>query len=599
VHAQIKLALSFGFNGRFLPDHLTPVFVTVTNQGLAVSGQLEFHQNIENPLQGSYKQSLQYTVDLEAEATKRFEFQIFVHGYIYPVIVRFRSGELTLAEVPLDLREMFVDEKFSLGLSDPSMAKRLPGGQAIEPIALQALPTHWVGFDSVHRIYLARIDTNLLTKPQQDAIRHWVLWGGELIVLGGENWRVQRSPWLADLIPLRIEAIQTKQWNESEITVAIGQPKDETYEIIEQKDDVILSAKRPYGLGSVLFYSVDPLKTNLVNLPIKPEQKLAALQLWDQLNTETGKNLLNAVSLQYPNRGLLALLLGALVLGFALSSMALLRRSLSQRVYASIIVVLFLGGSALVGAYVQQPIYTNTLQSVELSVERLFAQTDHSVQQTWYSLFTERGSSFELELPQVNSFVRQANSHPNDLAMRLSDEAIKAEFYVLAQQQAHFMTEEVRPARVAFTIDTAVRPMKVSVYNNQTTALGPGIIRLRGQSYQIGGVAAGESKTFFLTTKLEEKELADASETDSNLSAMKKKLYQDVLKAPQEITVRHVFIPGRGWRPVRATLPGVSEPATQAIWFAWGQSELFSTLPGENRLRLKLYIIGEGGHVAE
>jgi len=598
ARAQLKLDVSFGFNGRFLPDHLVPVFVKLTNQGLAVSGQLEFSQNVENPLQGSFKQDLKYKIDLEAEAVKRFEFQIFVHGYIYPLVIRFRSGEITLAETKIDLREMFADGKLAISISDPSMGKRLPNGQAIEPLAIEALPTHWVAFDGVQRIYLGRLDTNLLSKPQQEAIREWVLWGGELIVLGGENWRVQRSSWLADLIPLAIEEIRLAKLGEIETSFAVGKPKDETFEIREQKDDTILISRRPYGMGSVVFYSIDPLKAPIVPLPEKSETLAKAWQLWETLAPEVGKQLLDKIHLQYPNRGLLTLVLGGLILGFAFFSTLLLKHGISQRAYGVIIFFIFLGASSFLVVYVNQPIYTSTVQSMELSVERRFAHSDRSVQQTWYSLFTERGSLFQLELPAA--FLRQANKqHPNDLSLQLTDESLKAQFYVLAQQQEHFVTEEIKPARVTFAVDRAVRPMKVSVYNGEETALGPGIIRMKGENYQIGGVAAGERKTFLLTTKLEGKEITDASESDANLFEMKKALYSEVLKSAQDVTLRWAFVPGRGWKPVRATIPGISEPLTEATWFTWGKSALFSSFPGENRLKLKLFIVGEARYVAE
>jgi hypothetical protein len=576
AQAQVKADVSLGFNGRFLPDHLAPVRLTLSNEGLAVRGQLELIQKVENPLQGSFTQELRYAVELESETSKSFEFHIFIHGYIYPLVIRFRSGERIYAEMSIDLREMFVTEKLAIGIGDPPLAKQLPDGQSIESMSIQELPARWVGYDAVQRIYLGRLDTNLLTKPQQDAIRDWVLWGGELVILGGENWRIQRSAWLEQLMPLTVKAIEERSVGEARAIAVIGAPKDESFRIRQEQDGTILALERPYGLGSVIFYNVDPLKTSGV---VWPDQlrRSGDWQLSENLTKTLGKNALKRVMLQYPDRGFITLMLAGLILLFSLFSLALMRGTAGGS-FLTAIVFLFMGASAFLVLFVNQPVYSSTMHGLELSVERIFSDVDFALEQTWYSLFTERGDHFQMEVD--SDFLRQvpneALQHANDLTLEHRGESLKAQFYILAQRQQHFVFERVKPAKLKFAVDRRVRPYEASVYNGERLALGPGIIVIDGQSYPMGEIAAGESKTFSLVTVLEKGVTGMIqSEHNQNLAKVKESLFETAKSST------------------------LSEPISRATWLTWGPSAMVSPLSGEDRLALKLFIVSEETHVAK
>ncbi|MBI3461140.1 hypothetical protein HY009_09450 [Candidatus Acetothermia bacterium] len=579
ARADVTLSVAFGFNGHFLPERLTPVRITLANNGPPISGQLELRQTVKTPLQaGEFTQKTIYRLELESDTKKTFEFYIHIHGYIYPLEIRLQSGKETLAEKSVDVRETFATEKLLLGVSDPPLPRQLPDGQALEPVRYETLPTQWIGYDAVSRIYLGSLDTNLLSKPQREALRDWLIWGGELVILGGPNWQVQRSDWLEELLPLTSTHLELRKVGDRETSFIAGKLKGEKprYKMLQQLDDgTMVVSQRTYGLGKVVFYGVDPLRVPGVALPEKPQAPKNA-KSDNSLTISSGRNLLTEVQIEHPSREVITLALAMTILCFSLLSLAMMRAS-SGRVYLASIIVVLLGASGGLWGYVNQPIYSNTLEGLELSVERSFADEGRSTVQTWYSLHTQRTTSLELEVP--GSFLRQvppegAYQHPSDLTMEQTDENLKISLNLLSQKQEHFVLEQVKPTDLRLTVARSVRPLQVSVYNGEHASLGPSLVVVDGQGYQIDAIAAGEVKQFTLTPG---RELL--SQWNS---------WDDGTGGP----------PGK---IKRALLTRVRPLETGEFWLAWGESAQFSRRPDENRIALKLFVIGEseGTHVAK
>jgi hypothetical protein len=602
TQAQVTMSVSLGFNGRFMPDHLAPLRLTLTNAGLPIAGKLEITQRVENPAQGAFTQQVFYSLSLESETTKAFALNLFVHGYVYPIVIRLRSGERVLAETTIDLREMFVTEKIALGLGDPPLPRELPEGQPLEPVTLPDLPRHWIGYDAVGRIYLGRLDTNLLTKPQQTAIRDWVLWGGELVIFGGENWRVQRSAWLEELLPLVVMGMERRTVGTESATIALGKLKkpSDRYRVFQEQEGLILVSERAYGLGKVVFYSVDPLRISGIVLPAK----LAGPRDWqlgEGFPKTTGKDQLGHVFLQYPSKGVVTLILSGLLLNFALFSMAMMRGSISQRFSLWAIVLVTAGGSVGLWMYVNQSVYASTMQGLELTIERSFGDLGLAADQTWYSLFSERGTP--LEIAVETELLRQVPAggtfqQPIDLTIEQTDESLTAHFFLLGQKQQHFVFERVQPAQLQFSIDRSVRPFQVRVYNGGSAALGPSLILTEGRRFQIGEVAPGERRTFALTRAPAEAWMGvDTPGRLLGKTKIQNELFQHLIGGNE---ARTQYIWNRQQRTYQAMrLAQAEERTAETLWLAWSESEWVSPLRGETRITLRFFIVSEGNHVAE
>src|SRR5690606_38567790 len=119
------------------------------------------------------------------------------------------GAELYAEQIPL----IPVDpERFLIGVisSDPvlltslsSLQLRGSTGAVVQHMPADALPEHAALLRGLNALFLHDVDTGQLTAAQREALRLWVLLGGQLVVGGGLPGE-QAAAGLADLLPVQL-----------------------------------------------------------------------------------------------------------------------------------------------------------------------------------------------------------------------------------------------------------------------------------------------------------------------------------------------------------------------------------------------------------
>jgi hypothetical protein len=202
----IEIAATVGFTDLFRPGHWTPLIVTVTNRGSDFAGELEVQVTGDDALRGRLLvTSRRRTLELNRDSRKSMHFIVKPQGLSRPLVVRVRSGNEELARTEIDLRTRFAAQRLILVLSrnadlDYLNDSSVDGLRVLYPHP-ELLPAHWRGYDAVAAIVLHGVSLERLSASQFEALHKWVAQGGILVVSGGVDYALLRTPRLAALLP--------------------------------------------------------------------------------------------------------------------------------------------------------------------------------------------------------------------------------------------------------------------------------------------------------------------------------------------------------------------------------------------------------------
>ncbi len=271
----LSLTIDAAFEGNYRADHWTPVLARIENTGPDMEGRLVIRPEtsvnaVSNtyslPLsmpQGSRKTAFLYITLTGLSDQIRLEY-IRDDG----VVLTFVDTPLRLAR-PRDRLHVVVTQ--SVGGSVDLSGVHDAGYSGVQANwRIENIPDRAQGLSSVNTLFFSDVDTSLLTTLQREAIRDWVIGGGQLIVTGGASWQ-STSAGLSELLPFTSEgslslpdASSLGDWLRqggdelaAEGILAVGTLKPGAQVLVQQADQPLL-IRGTLGAGTVDYLTLDP-----------------------------------------------------------------------------------------------------------------------------------------------------------------------------------------------------------------------------------------------------------------------------------------------------------------------------------------------------
>ena len=521
AYGRVELQVEIGFNGKYLPDQTTPIRVLVTNQGAPIQGKLTVSQSLESPWRGVIVESSSREITLDFNARKVFYFQFLIHGFVYPIVVSLTDERGTVISKEIRLRDRYQRDLMTLALSEVSFPTVLPNGEWVETIGPDRLPEEWIAYQGVGRIYLGHLLTSSLTIAQQEALKRWVVNGGELIILSGDHWYFQQSSLIDGLSPF---AVQELIEIGSGTLMAAGTVKAGAEVALEESTSgrPILVEGR-YGNGFVRFVTINPL---ILVVPEAEEEEASKItfpteSLWDLLSLSTSLKLsettetesegdapnlsleatldfsenpafvsLNKLRLERPTRFRIGGLVAIYIVGIGLLNWLVERNVLRSRFFGWTALIWVGVLSSLLAGYVHQPRFSNPVRILEMGiVER--SDDGMTLDRTWMGIFSETKADLELVLNLENGQVRQLlpqdrADHLFDVEYRMASGENQILFKMAENQRRYFFSERFIELPVTFTFSLTDRQIRIE--NRSGYALNDAGLLQGNRIYQIGSI---------------------------------------------------------------------------------------------------------------
>lgn len=422
--AQPEVRVEFGFSGHYYPGVPTPITILLENQGSPIRGRLLLEQEVKRPWRGVFEESLALPIELPPRAKELLQLYFPIHGHIYPLRIQLweKEGEKRrlIYQGEIDLRRRYHKERLCLFLSDPGaplplrlqvQGGVLPTGERPIWVEPKLLPSKWSGYLGVRRIYLGRLEPSALSKHQWEAISKWVCWGGELVILGGENWYYhQENPFLREFLALLLEA--PKVADREGHLIVLGEPRGEVLHRTEEGLPVLITAR--WGRGRVILSTIDPLSSPLGErfwreLKVSPADRAEGNLTLER--PELARELLGRQEVPYPSRlplvGLYSVFLGGLIL---------LRAFVRRR--QLLLVLLWTAGVTLLGSlYLSGSQGTRPLFSIEVGI--VHDMGEFTLSSTWWGLFAKKAAALSLPLTDGNGSDSDNDNDNEDYLIQL------------------------------------------------------------------------------------------------------------------------------------------------------------------------------------
>jgi len=336
VAAAPRLAVTVGFEGRFVPEYLAPLRVEISGVGGSFTGFLLVTQQVGNPWRGEAESRTKIPLRLSAAAEQ--EHVIPIYDFINPLRVELLTEEAqVLVEKTVELRAYRKEAPFpvAVGALSPHFDETFV---AIDP---NALPVHWAAYEAVSSLWIGSI-TDGISGDQWEAIGQWVLAGGTLVLFSGADFYLLDSPSLRELLPLADPSLSDIKG----LTTLHGEMRPGVDRVLA-RDDLPLVIRRRYGAGAVFLSTVRP--ADLVEDEFSEIMAAAAPANLLSLASEV-EDLREATSLQRPGFPVASLLVLVSLCGFTV----IVHRT--KRTIQTVIALLAVSGvlCVLSGLYINQ-----------------------------------------------------------------------------------------------------------------------------------------------------------------------------------------------------------------------------------------------------
>lgn len=413
----LRVEVQAGYGGVYHAGEWFPVQVTIANDGPDLRGMLE----LTFPGQRN-EQTFRREIDLPRGSSKRFSIEAFSRLFARNGQVRVIAdgAELYAEQIPL----IPVDpERFLIGVisSDPvlltslsSLQLRGSTGAVVQHMPADALPEHAALLRGLNALFLHDVDTGQLTAAQREALRLWVLLGGQLVVGGGLPGE-QAAAGLADLLPVQLTGGVTlgdlrplEQLAGQELTIPAEAALSNVQPLAGSEplpQGAPLLYRWRYGVGTVTFSAFDLAAVR--SWPGEPA-------LWDAVlepitlfvpgaparvnQTSLLQNVLQLPALGLPSATtLMVFLLGYILIVGPLNYLVLRRLGRLEWAWISVplTVILFSGGLYLVGFSLRG----GAAQLSQLAVVQAAEGQRSGIVTAYVGLFSPRRATYTIGFP--------------------------------------------------------------------------------------------------------------------------------------------------------------------------------------------------------
>ena len=569
ARAETRLSVEIGFQGRFVADRYVRIRVHVRHDGPQLEGELVLRQTVQRPLAETRTVEVRRPVRLAPGARPVYELYMPLSSLAPPeesgpeLQVELRAQSRTVAQAVLPLGDRVQYQAFTLLVGEGSYPRLLPTGERVEELRPEELPRDWRGYGGVRRIYLGRVAVGRLLPDQKRALERWLAAGGELVVLGGENFLLQDDPWLRALLPLAVEGVQAVE--ALGLQVVIGAPRGE---ILYQVGEHPLLLRRPWGLGTVYLSALDLRGASAVE--VEAWQALASRYAKSALPTpefDLGTEIFQKAEVLLPSLGVYGGLIGLYLLGLAGIALWILKRPSppqgTARAWEGNVIVpasrgggwrtlLLLGGwlalcSGALAAYLNQPAFTRDAQSLEAGFLMGREGTGWALRETWYSVLHRRPGSLAIPvdaeaLVYPVSPVRPSTGDRVRLTLEAAPEALRvllrspkdagaADGTGTRWSAGGFYRREVLPLNVEVAIEgDPVRNPIARVYNGTRWHLRQAALRHAGAVYELGDLPPDAVREVDLSRTGKSEWVFRGAEPRPLDRVVKERLYREALR---------------------------------------------------------------------
>jgi hypothetical protein len=364
--------------------------------------------------------------------------------------------------------------------------------QTLEP---EKLPKRWTSYQSVQRIYWGRVDPGRLSAEQRTALYGWVLKGGELIVLSGDNWHEQAGAfvarpsfitpqgWWAHLMPISNARLVRRDFHDQEVSWLEGDLRAGARVVVEA-NGYPLVWEYTLGYGTVLLVALDTLPPEMV-LSEKAREGHEPAES-DQLITHA----LGAMTVAFPSREMLSAVLMLFVVGIGLSGIWAVRhpRGALWVVLSAIVLSLALFG------YLHSPEFSKGKYSLDAGVLLGWQDEPLGWEQSWYGLFTRRAQNEVLGVSSDFAKVlkpARATRPLGDVSTEITRAGARyLSFRSERESVRFFKSERMVVPLLGLSLDRSVSPPQVRVYNQSSASLQDTVVQVGEEFYTLGTIAA-------------------------------------------------------------------------------------------------------------
>lgn len=515
-------AIDIGFNGRFLPGALTPIVVSLSNTGATQVFDLEVSQEVRDFNERSSVERLRLPVSLGSETRKNISFDFPIKSVSAPLQIKLSAGSREIVSTEIDVRERWGESPFSLGVALHHHPR--PYWETVEP---ERLPKRWTSYQGVQRVYWGRLDPGRLSADQRAALYGWLLKGGELIILSGDNWYEQSGTgatgarpslatahgWWAHLLPITNGHVVPKEFNGREVSWLEGDLRAGA-RVAEEADGRPIVWELPIGYGTVLLVALDALPS---------EVKILDSSRGDRETVESDQLIvkaLGAMTVPFPSRETLSALLVLFVVGIGLSGIWGVRRPRGALWGACSAVVL----SVVLFGYLHSPEFSKDRYSLDLGVLLGWQGEPLAWEQSWYGVFFRRTHNEALAVSSDSAKVLEpvrATRPWGDVSTEITPAGVRyLRFRSERESVRFFKAERMVELLLDFWVDRTVSPPHVRVSNQTSVPLQESVVQIGEEFYNLGTLAAQTELVRPLTAAI------NKSEWLQGLSAERRMLWQ-------------------------------------------------------------------------
>lgn len=271
---DVQMTVRVGFDGYVQTEAWTPVFITASNDGADISGELHIE------VDGISGVSTTYSRPIELPGGSRKQVTLYINGVSgfgdQLEVGLYEDNRLILVEqvkiepVSADTLLIGLWSDAPAGLVDLALVMPSSGETRVAFLTEDDLPETTTGWSALDVLVVADADTGKLTDPQLAALYGWLSGGGRLLIVGGLG-AGRTTAGLGDLTPLMPDSTETVSMEPLVTLIGIGMPAQAIMEapvatgdltpsahVLASSDGVPLICMQQVGYGRVSFVAFDP-----------------------------------------------------------------------------------------------------------------------------------------------------------------------------------------------------------------------------------------------------------------------------------------------------------------------------------------------------
>lgn len=582
AYADVQMQIQLGFNRHYAIGSFTPLWVQLANGGRdGIRGLLEVSQELEIAPKEIVKETYSWPVELPGGSKKMLQVSLPIHAYTDQIQIALRD-EKDVTKVyqsqEIQLHKKYLPElqKLVLALSDAPFPHKLPTGESLQIIGVEQLVDDSKGYGGVRRIYLGRILSSF-SKAQQQALKNWLLGGGELVIFSGENWHRQKSPFLEELIPMKVSDTNEIQLDGNRLTIVTGEP----HGVVLLRapgggQDAPILIKHSFGAGTIFFSTINPLAAEINGFweLLKPQKGE------EEDETQSPLEFLGRLGLPLPSVLKVSGLVIVFITGFGLLGLLAIRDERQGRPLTWVLFLWVLGLSGAAALYMSNPALSKPLRSLEAGICRGLNE-EGAFCQLWYGVSSRKTADLSLSTRSTAAVQQLLPARPGphllDAHYAYDKDNLSILMRVEDRQQRRFYLESPQKAAVTFSLEEGERTPVVRVYNRSDGTLFDAVFIKEGKAFCLGEVKSMRSQRVVCSAEIKaqavtEKRLDARAEMPDYFESFPSESVEEKIK-------RTLFSLAK------------TEELGEAL-LVWSQQEELVTDPREEKTVIKLIVIG-------